>query len=507
MKISTSFIIILILNLLITGNVKASFDKKDDEYIKAIAKVLPDEFENYKKQINGDNGLNDAKVSLSLVSTAQDLILKSTDNTDPNQQEEYNKAYYATWRFCTAIMKKTKDQEVKKLILERWNNSIKKDDISVPYQIYAIAYDGWDPNRSLLSEDFWKLLEQTKRKKAITAISFVLYQYGNREDAEILMKKQNSGIDIELQVITQRAITWMDCRLSGYKSMPPTGRPSRLDFKVTSEHTNIKKGPKAIAGMGIRGLPYAMEMFKDGDYRLSQTVRLLLRKKFESSELPPDYKDNKEEYAKLILKWWSHGKRDSEVKFVRLYEDYNELKKSEDEEKASKLLSIKNLGIAVLPHLIEKIRSGDTDLIQVVVQLTTRRQLPKDATQDQVIAWWEKNKENLLIPFPNKRPTSRAGQDRIATSGQVVQLDGSASTDPDNEVLTYKWKQISGPVIKLSDSQTAKPSFIVPEFDKETDLVFELVVNDGSSIKEYHPSCQSGQSEPDNITIKIKPKE
>ena len=40
-------------------------------------------------------------------------------------------------------------------------------------------------------------------------------------------------------------------------------------------------------------------------------------------------------------------------------------------------------------------------------------------------------------------------------------LDGSASTDPDGDALTYKWTQISGPSVTLTNSTKAKATFSV----------------------------------------------
>jgi hypothetical protein len=46
----------------------------------------------------------------------------------------------------------------------------------------------------------------------------------------------------------------------------------------------------------------------------------------------------------------------------------------------------------------------------------------------------------------NKPPVANAGVDQIITlPNNVVTLDGSGSTDPDNNITGYVWAKISGP--------------------------------------------------------------
>src|SRR5262249_40088158 len=61
-----------------------------------------------------------------------------------------------------------------------------------------------------------------------------------------------------------------------------------------------------------------------------------------------------------------------------------------------------------------------------------------------------------------------------------VALDGSGSTDPNGDPITYLWSQTSGPVVTLSSTTAQKPTFTAPTVTTSTDLVFSLVVNDGS---------------------------
>lgn len=82
---------------------------------------------------------------------------------------------------------------------------------------------------------------------------------------------------------------------------------------------------------------------------------------------------------------------------------------------------------------------------------------------------------------PNQAPMANAGQDKTVASGVTVQLDASASKDPENSALSYLWSQIGGNTVALSSNSVAKPTFIAPAgLAQSATLTFAVVVNDGS---------------------------
>ena len=80
-------------------------------------------------------------------------------------------------------------------------------------------------------------------------------------------------------------------------------------------------------------------------------------------------------------------------------------------------------------------------------------------------------------PTVNRAPVADAGADRAVPSGTPVTLDGTGSTDPDLDLLTYEWVQTGGPAVTLTGANTATPS--VAGVTGPATLTFELTVSDG----------------------------
>jgi hypothetical protein len=76
-------------------------------------------------------------------------------------------------------------------------------------------------------------------------------------------------------------------------------------------------------------------------------------------------------------------------------------------------------------------------------------------------------------------PIARAGDDQTVVEGVRVRLDGTGSSDPEGQTLTYAWTQVSGPAVTLSDPTAARPEFTAPELSGAADIQFKLTVSDG----------------------------
>jgi hypothetical protein len=76
----------------------------------------------------------------------------------------------------------------------------------------------------------------------------------------------------------------------------------------------------------------------------------------------------------------------------------------------------------------------------------------------------------------NQVPIADAGPDMTVQTGATVRLNGSRSSDPDGDRISYVWSQVSGPAVSLSYPNSATPSFVPKQTGTYT---FGLRVYDG----------------------------
>jgi len=90
---------------------------------------------------------------------------------------------------------------------------------------------------------------------------------------------------------------------------------------------------------------------------------------------------------------------------------------------------------------------------------------------------------NWHVNNTNRAPTASAGPDQNVITGETVSLDGSASSDPDNDMLTFSWRFASVPAsssitnANLSGAATPQATFI-PDVDGA--YTIDLEVSDGN---------------------------
>ncbi len=89
--------------------------------------------------------------------------------------------------------------------------------------------------------------------------------------------------------------------------------------------------------------------------------------------------------------------------------------------------------------------------------------------------------DTVVFSTNNIRPIANAGFDQTVSKGNIVQLDASASSDVDNDPLTYQWSLIQLAFhsnATLTNANTATPTFVA---DKDGPYVVQLIVSDGTT--------------------------
>jgi len=87
------------------------------------------------------------------------------------------------------------------------------------------------------------------------------------------------------------------------------------------------------------------------------------------------------------------------------------------------------------------------------------------------------------VTWVNQPPQAEIGSDQTKNSGESVTLDGSLSSDPDDGIASFRWKQTSGPPVTLSDPTAVQATFAAPAVDSQgTVLTFALTITDNGGL-------------------------
>ncbi|MBK7106843.1 MAG: T9SS type A sorting domain-containing protein [Ignavibacteriae bacterium] len=107
-------------------------------------------------------------------------------------------------------------------------------------------------------------------------------------------------------------------------------------------------------------------------------------------------------------------------------------------------------------------------------------------------SWTSSNSDQIVISFNNVKPLADAGNNQSYLTTEIVYLDGSSSSDENNDILNYIWSIASKP--EGSESLIDAQNIINPTFvpDMVGEYVITLIVNDGEL-----------ESDPSSITVSV----
>jgi len=89
------------------------------------------------------------------------------------------------------------------------------------------------------------------------------------------------------------------------------------------------------------------------------------------------------------------------------------------------------------------------------------------------------------VSWVNTPPVADAGVDQIVEEGLSVTIDASNSMDTDDGIVSYMWKQLLGPVVNLSNANSAIPFFESPDVGSEgASMGFEVTVTDAGGLQD-----------------------
>jgi ELWxxDGT repeat protein len=108
----------------------------------------------------------------------------------------------------------------------------------------------------------------------------------------------------------------------------------------------------------------------------------------------------------------------------------------------------KPIDVQVAPAIADLDRDGDLEVVAYSADRSVYVWSLGVPAPDRRLAWpMLGHNARHTYSRDNRRPVAKAGSDHAVESGAAVPLDGSASTDPDGDPLSYEWRNASDTVV------------------------------------------------------------
>lgn len=107
----------------------------------------------------------------------------------------------------------------------------------------------------------------------------------------------------------------------------------------------------------------------------------------------------------------------------------------------------------------------------------------------------------------NRAPIARSGIDKTVTGPISVTLDGSQSSDPEGDALTFNWTQTGGNALTMINGNSAQATIDVPATDSNIAYTFTLTVTDPQGASSSDSVVISNQAPASNQapTVSLSP--
>ena len=114
-----------------------------------------------------------------------------------------------------------------------------------------------------------------------------------------------------------------------------------------------------------------------------------------SSRIDYKLRGKEEDFVYEYELWWDQGRSRTPEVFAKKYQAYSEARKNGNTEEIARTFRLlQNMGIIILPNILDKMEEGDETLLPMFVYLSGEKTLKTIADCYQ---WWEKNKEDYKI--------------------------------------------------------------------------------------------------------------
>jgi len=138
--------------------------------------------------------------------------------------------------------------------------------------------------------------------------------------------------------------------------------------------------------------------------------------------------------------------------------------------------------------------TADTPTFEAPIVTATTSLTFRLVASDPWLAGAPDETEVTVNPTENQAPVADAGADQVVLGNHEIVLDGTGSSDPDGDPLTFQWSIESGPGGAFDDNTLARPTFTAAAVQHDELVVLKLVVNDGQA-----------NTLPDTSTLTVKP--